>query len=120
MNELICGATQCVNNMGGFCTARVISVNGILAGESEDTQCGTYGEKTLTKAIKNMTNLNIGAALNQSFTTDHIVITPDIMCDAENCRFNSNRRCANSNVIMSIIELNPSKGPHCGSFEVTY
>ena len=117
MIELTCVATHCINNIGGFCTARVISVNGILAGEAEDTQCGTFGEKTLTKAIKNMVNLNIGAALEQSLTTDHIVISPDVICDAEKCRFNNNRRCVSQNIVMSAVELNPSKGPYCGSFE---
>lgn len=120
MNKLVCSGVQCVNNIGGFCTARVINVNGVLAGEDEDTQCGTYGERTLTKAIKNIGNLNIGAALEQSFTTDSLEMSPEVLCDAKNCRFNNNKKCVAPDILMATDELMPSKAPYCGTFQITY
>lgn len=120
MNKLTCNEVNCVNNMGGFCTARVIHINGILADESVDTDCGTYGEKITTKALKNITNVNLGGAISQGLNMNSVEISPSIVCDAVKCIYNTGKRgCSAKNVLVNTDILIPSGSPYCETFRET-
>lgn len=116
-NKLICKAEECVNNMGGFCTARVINMIGVLAREKEDVKCSTFGERTITEALKNATNLNLGGAFAQAFNTEKIEISPEVLCSAEKCIYNHKKKCVAKDVFVNENALTSVGSPYCETFK---
>lgn len=98
MTKLGCNADKCVNNLGGFCTASIIHIDGLNAHSSSGTQCDTFAEKNFTNAFKSLVNTNYSGEIMQLINTDERVMNPQIKCDALNCSFNSNQSCSASNV----------------------
>lgn len=94
MNRLSCNVTNCVNNTGGLCSARVIHITGINADIKRGTECETFRQNDIVGAIKEITNMNIGGQINQYFQRDRVVMSPEIVCDAIKCIYNINRSCS--------------------------
>ena len=117
LSQLSCNAANCVNNVGGLCTARVIHVAGKQASSSPETDCNTFGERTLGNAVKNIANMNIGGEIIQAFNSEEIKMSPEIVCDAVKCIHNSHRNCKASNVQIFGPEAMSNLNTQCETFK---
>ena len=86
MNKLKCSVTTCRHNENQLCDLQKIQVDGPAAHESCDTCCISYAERT--KGAHNMNSCNNSTASEST----------EILCSAEHCTYNSNRKCQADNV----------------------
>lgn len=98
---LSCSATNCVNNMSGICSASTINVSGDDAHTSEATQCETFAEKGLRNSLANVLNMNVVGEFKQVFTNESIEMSPNIRCEARNCRYNEKKVCVADNIMVN-------------------
>jgi len=104
---LKCGSLDCAyNDKSGKCFAKNISVDGRSAQTTGETTCATY-----TPDGSNFTNMEFANDFMDLGTAKAASVSPNITCDAMNCRFNNNRACTASNV-----EINPSDAS-CETFK---
>lgn len=116
MTTLGCGAHNCVNNEGGFCGATNILISGDDAYTSEHTQCENYESESIVNAIKAIPNTNFLGEIAQIFSSkEEIIITPTVMCTAENCRYNGEGYCEAKNLII-VENSGNSKRTQCETF----
>ena len=86
MNNLKCSVTTCRHNANQLCELQKIQVDGPAAQESRETCCISYAERA--KGANNM------SAYNNSNASEGT----EIMCSAEHCTYNSNKKCQADNV----------------------
>ena len=86
MNKLKCSVTTCRHNENQLCDLNKIRVDGPAATESCDTCCVSYAERT--KGTSNMFTGNNSTASEST----------EILCSAEHCMYNSNKKCNADNV----------------------
>lgn len=118
MTKLTCNANGCVNNMGGYCTARYIDIN--IKQENEKDKdlifCSTFGERNLVEALREFGNVNLGGAIEQALNPDEVVLTPFVNCIAYKCLYNDNGRCEAKNVMIASLNKEGTK-PYCETYE---
>lgn len=117
MTKLSCNASNCVNNVGGLCSARIIHVVGENAHISRGTECETFEENNIGSAIKGITNMNIGGELRQAFESERIVMSPEIVCDAARCIYNVNRSCNAESIQVYGPDALSSSNTECETFK---
>ena len=118
MTKLTCNASGCVNNIGGYCTARYIDIN-IKQENKKDNYvifCATFGEKTLVEALREFGNVNLGGAIEQALNPDEVVLTPFVNCLAYECVYNDDGRCGAKNVMIASLNKEGTK-PYCETYE---
>lgn len=93
MSDLICSATNCVNNVEGLCSAINIHISGRNSDNSVGTACKTFALKGLANAISSITNTNVVGEIKQIFDNENIAMSPHINCEANKCRHNSGGMC---------------------------
>jgi hypothetical protein len=98
---LSCSATNCVHNQSGLCSASSINIGGSNAHASSSTQCDTFAEKGLKNSLNNVMNMNVTGQFKQIFNSASIEMTPNIRCDAQNCKYNDNKICKAPNVLVN-------------------
>lgn len=116
MTRLSCNALSCVNYTGGFCAAATIHIIGNDANNSKETHCNTFAERGVLNAFAGMTNTNISGELRQLITMEEYALTPQILCEAERCRYNVNRRCSASNIQIIGEEAGTTVETQCETF----
>lgn len=116
MPKLICSANNCVNNIGGLCTANTIDVHGMRAHSSNETECETFAEKGLKNALANLVNMNITGEIRQVFSGSSIEMSPKIKCQAVNCSHNKDKICIARMVQIYGPGAVTSEGTECETF----
>lgn len=117
MTELSCSALNCVHNMTGLCSANIIHVLGSGAHTSRETMCNTFAEKGLRNAVTHLPNMNVAGEIKQLFTSESILMSPSIKCDAINCTYNRDRACHAENVQIYGPRAEASEGTQCETFK---
>lgn len=106
MEELTCGALECVNNGGGRCCLPGIAVGGPNAGEADQTFCESFSRVRSDKTAS-------ASCCGKS-------VRPAIRCEAEHCGYNSNESCvANSVEICTKQGLGWPEKTECATFRPT-
>ncbi len=113
---LSCSATNCVNNMSGICSAGTIHITGATAHTSESTQCETFAEKGLKNSLANVLNMNLVGEIKQAFTNETIEMSPNIKCEARNCRYNHDELCHAPNIMVNGMGALHSERTRCETF----
>jgi hypothetical protein len=90
--QLQCNAVNCLYNRDRLCSAEEIQVQGDHAMGSRFTFCGTFSSKNLGNYISSIGNMNYSSAVKQLVSNDH-VMDPQVLCNAENCVYNSDKVC---------------------------
>ncbi|SHE69529.1 DUF1540 domain-containing protein [Clostridium fallax] len=116
MAKLSCSAENCVNNIGGLCTAGAIQIGGENAHSTKGTQCNTFGERNFKNALESVTNTNYLGELVQAFSSNDIKMSPKIGCEAINCMFNKDKICNASNVHIRGNNAESEYGTKCETF----
>lgn len=93
MSDLICSATNCVNNIDGLCSAVNIHVIGIEAVNSAETSCKTFAPKGFVNTISSIPNTNILGEIKQIFNGEDFIMSPRVICESKKCRHNSGGLC---------------------------
>lgn len=117
-NSLNCSADRCVNNTGGFCTASIITVEGLNAVRKEDTCCGEFAINNFINSVKELGNTNYIGIAKQSLNFQKYPIKPEIHCTAKNCVYNKSAICTAHAVEIYGPNVEESKGTECNSFEI--
>ena len=116
MTRLKCGARNCDYNNEGVCSASNILIEDINANASRDTYCSTYidedGEIGLNTTVNSNYMMNMMSGFSSSFD---LAMSPYIVCNATNCRYNLNRACVASDVLI-YGEENGVTGNMCDTF----
>ena len=102
MAELKCAAENCVYNKSEYCCKGDIMVGGKHADCEEDTCCESFAD-----------------AKNDRFTSaiEHPSKVISIDCEAVDCTYNKNYRCAASHVDIIGSRANDSRETACGTFK---
>ncbi len=116
MTRLSCNALNCVNYTGGFCAAATIHIIEHEAESSDETHCSTFAENGVMNAFAGMVNTNVSGELRQFMTMEEYALTPEILCEAERCRYNVNRRCSASNIQIIGEEAGTTVETQCETF----
>ena len=98
MSKLICSAINCLNNIDGLCTARTIHIAAKDINSNNKAYCKTFSNRTLKKALVNMTNMNLLGEIRQVFNKNTIVMSPSVACEAYKCGYNFRGDCVSLNV----------------------
>ncbi|MCT8976406.1 DUF1540 domain-containing protein [Clostridium sp. CX1] len=114
--KLRCSAKNCYNNVNEFCIASSIHVMGEEANTSPDTMCDTFLEKTDADAMSHFTNRNLAGEFRQLFSADTVELSPDIVCEAQNCVYNVNRICSADFVQVHGPNARTSESTECETF----
>lgn len=101
MMKLTCTATKCVNNDSGLCSAKNIKVIGEYTHYGAATHCYTFREDTVKNAISNSSNINFAGQMKQVFSSDDILMNPEVACTAEECYHNHNGMCVANSIMVS-------------------
>lgn len=115
--KLRCSAERCVNNVNKFCTAESIHVNGNSAHISTETDCDTFWEKGDMNSIYFFNNTNLSGGFRQLFSKETVEMSPDIVCEAENCIYNVSRVCSADFVQIHGEEAHSSRYTECETFK---
>jgi len=116
MTRLSCNASSCVNYTGGFCAAATIHIIGDNAKTSKETNCSTFAERGVMNAFAGMANTNISGELRQFITMEEYALTPHILCEAEECRYNMKGRCSASNIQIIGEKAETTEETQCETF----
>lgn len=116
MGALMCSAGTCVNNVSGLCSASIINVIGNGADSSWETECETYSYNSFKNVVANLGNTNYAGEIVQSFTNSEIYLTPEIECDADKCKYNTDHKCTANNIYVSGKNANFSYATQCETF----
>lgn len=84
MNNLMCGVNTCTNNKNNYCCRESIRVAGKNTITANFTSCENFRRK-------GMEFISCMQSPKNSL---------DVICEAENCKYNSNQRCEASNINM--------------------
>lgn len=107
--NLGCNAVKCSYNLDYLCTADKIDVKGSNATTSEYTDCGTFTQK-------NIDNRNPNSEIKSVFKSNEGKMSPEIICDAMQCRFNSDKHCTSNNVMIKGQGAESAKSTECETF----
>lgn len=117
--KLSCSAANCIHNASGLCSANEIKVEGLSASTSTGTDCKTFEEKGFTSAYNSFGNMNFKGEIKQLFNKDSVELKPEIKCEAENCKYNSEHICNAENVQIYGPGAKSSVGTQCETFNVS-
>lgn len=98
MTKLICSAVNCLNNIDGLCTARVIHIEGKDINSGNKSYCKTFSDRTLRSTLAGMVNMNIIGEVRQVFKKNSIVMSPKVTCEIHKCGYNFRGECIALNV----------------------
>lgn len=93
MSNLICSAINCLNNIDGLCTARIIHIAGKEINSNNKNYCKTFSNRTLRNTLTSMTNMNLVGEIRQVFNKNTIVMSPNIVCESNKCGYNLRGEC---------------------------
>jgi hypothetical protein len=90
--QLKCDAVNCLYNYGHLCSAEEIEVQGENTMGGRFTYCGTFSSKNLGNYVSSIGNMNYSGAMKQ-VVSDGQVMDPNVLCNAVNCVYNSEKHC---------------------------
>ena len=102
MTELGCGVKTCIYNESNLCCRQEIKVNGSSAHNSSATFCDSFKEQKSDK----VNNASCGEPEKAT----------DIICEAVNCRYNENMKCAAKHVDVTGRNARVSDETECATF----
>lgn len=117
MTKLTCNASNCVNNVNGFCSARNIHISSADPMGNGNTKCDTFGEKGFKNAFKNLGNVNMAGTIKQLINKDDVEMTPNITCSAVKCIYNESQMCTAGNINVNIERWSNTESTRCESFK---
>ncbi len=105
MTKLECNVTTCASNANNCCCRPDIQVSGPCACGCEQTCCSSYVEKSRS-AAENACRYD---QPNQEL---------DICCDAKNCTYNADGKCAADCICVDCCgsQTNTASGTECATF----
>lgn len=116
MSNLVCDANNCRHNLDGCCTAGAIEVQSRNAGD--DTECKTFAQKDLMESTSRFFNVNLKEGYTNIFSGQSSDMSPDIRCEAYQCKYNSNRLCKADNVEIIGDMAGTSSDTKCETFQL--
>lgn len=116
MPNLICSAINCLNNIDGLCTARIIHITGKDINSNNKTYCNTFRYRTLKNSLTNLRNTNLLGEIKQIFNKDSIVMSPKITCEINRCGYNFRGECISLKVQIYGINCNRDQCTECETF----
>lgn len=117
MSDLMCSAVNCIYNISGLCSARSIHI-GIkgISSKNEDTLCENFLHRNLKNTFTSIINTNIIGEVKQVVDRDNINMSPQIVCDAKECIYNSSNMCSAKHVQIYGLECEDEKCTKCEVF----
>lgn len=105
MVNLECNVKNCMHNENNCCCKDTISVDGHCACSKDETCCKSFDERHM-----------------ESFTnsTEHPKHSLDVMCEATNCVYNTEKVCHANHISISGINASTMDQTKCASFEMKY
>ena len=118
MPDLICSAVRCIYNINGLlCSARNIHI-GIkgISNNIEDTDCETYLNRNLKNTLTSIINTNLMGEMKQIVNSNEIEMSPQVICDAKQCTYNSGNLCCAKRVQVYGLKCEDSRCTKCEVF----
>ncbi len=102
MTQLKCSAQTCMYNEDRYCSKGDIMVEGKEAKEPSATSCGSFRERMGERGANSM---------------DHPSKMIEVDCEAENCVFNEDCKCAAQEIGIAGAHACNCEDTECSSFE---
>lgn len=117
MSDLMCSAVSCMYNINGLCSARNIhiGIKGISC-NIEDTDCETYLNRNFKNTLRSIFNTNLMGEMKQITNSGGIEMSPEIICDAKQCSYNSGNICCANHVQIYGLKCEDSRCTKCEVF----
>ena len=103
MVKLDCNVKSCMYNAEDHCCKNSISVDGHSACSKDETCCKSFDERSCCSAKNSM---------------EHPSRELDVMCEATNCMFNTDRACHAKHISISGGNASVMDETKCASFEM--